>query len=78
VLEISDESVKMDFNHPLAGEDLYFSGKVVEVREASEEEINKMLHGGCGCGSGGCGSGCDDNSCSTDDSGCGCGSGCGC
>ena len=28
VLDISDEGIKMDFNHPLAGEDLFFSGKV--------------------------------------------------
>lgn len=77
VLELNDESVKMDFNHPLAGEDLFFTGKVVEVSEASEEEINKYLNGGgCGCGSGcGCDSGCDDESCG-DDSGCGCGCGC--
>lgn len=38
VLEVGDEQVKMDFNHPLAGDDLYFSGKVVEIREPSEEE----------------------------------------
>jgi FKBP-type peptidyl-prolyl cis-trans isomerase SlyD len=73
VLEISDDSVKMNFNHPLAGEDLYFSGKVLEVREASEEELAQILTGGgCGCGShgcndGGCGSGEHDHS-----HGCGC------
>lgn len=38
VLEIADATVKMDFNHPLAGEDLYFSGKITEVREATDEE----------------------------------------
>ncbi|MBL0342182.1 MAG: FKBP-type peptidyl-prolyl cis-trans isomerase [Bacteroidetes bacterium] len=40
VLEIGGETVKMDFNHPLAGHQLHFSGEVVEVREASEEEIS--------------------------------------
>lgn len=77
VLEVNDDTVKMDFNHPLAGEDLYFSGKVLEVREASEEELSQVLSGGgCGCGSGGCGSG--DDSCGSDHDhshggGCGCG-----
>jgi FKBP-type peptidyl-prolyl cis-trans isomerase SlyD len=42
VVAISGESVKMDFNHPLAGHQLHFSGEVIEVREASEEE---MAHG---------------------------------
>jgi len=74
VLEINDEAVKMDFNHPLAGEDLYFAGKVVEVREPSEEELAQVLSGGgCGCGSGGC----SDDGCGSDhdhNHGCGCGS----
>jgi FKBP-type peptidyl-prolyl cis-trans isomerase SlyD len=79
VLEITDEAVKMDFNHPLAGEDLYFTGKVVEVREASDEEVAQILSGGsggCGCGSGGCGDGAD--SCGTDSCGTDSGGGCGC
>jgi len=42
VLEVSDSRVTMDFNHPLAGADLYFSGKITDVREATEEEI---IHG---------------------------------
>ncbi len=41
VLEVSDDQVKMDFNHPLAGDDLFFKGKVVEVREPSDEELNQ-------------------------------------
>ena len=40
ILEIGDETVKMDFNHPLAGQDLNFTGKVENVREASDEEIS--------------------------------------
>lgn len=39
VMGISGETVKMDFNHPLAGHQLHFSGEVIEVREASEEEL---------------------------------------
>jgi FKBP-type peptidyl-prolyl cis-trans isomerase SlyD len=30
----------MDFNHPMAGNTLHFTGKVVEVREATSEEIS--------------------------------------
>jgi len=73
VLEVNDDVVKMDFNHPLAGEDLYFAGKVLEVREATEDELSQVLSGGgCGCGSGGC----SDDSCSTTGSGGGCVCGC--
>jgi len=56
VLEVGDEKVKMDFNHPLAGDTLFFKGEVIEVREATEDEIMESC--GTGCGSGGCGGGC--------------------
>ena len=39
VVEVKDESVTMDFNHPLAGDNLHFSGKIMEVREATKEEV---------------------------------------
>jgi len=39
VVELKDENVTMDFNHPLAGDDLHFSGNIMEVREATKEEI---------------------------------------
>lgn len=67
VLDVNEANVKMDFNHPLAGEDLYFSGKIVEVREASDDELAMSISSGCGCGGGDCGS--------EQHSGCG---GCGC
>jgi FKBP-type peptidyl-prolyl cis-trans isomerase SlyD len=79
VLEINEEIIKMDFNHPLAGEDLFFAGKVVGVRQASEEEVAQLLSGGgggCGCGDGG--GGCGTESCGPEDEAGGCGSGCGC
>jgi len=43
VSEINEESVKLDFNHPLAGETLHFDVEVVDVREATPEN----LAGGC-------------------------------
>lgn len=84
VKELKDDSVIMDFNHPMAGNNLYFKGLVASVREASYEELNPT-QGGCGCGSGG--GSCDtkesggDSCCSSGDGhghgdghgGCGCG-----
>jgi FKBP-type peptidyl-prolyl cis-trans isomerase SlyD len=49
VLEVNDEKVTMDFNHPLAGKNLYTFGKVLHVREATYEELNPAPSG-CGCG----------------------------
>jgi FKBP-type peptidyl-prolyl cis-trans isomerase SlyD len=46
VVEITDEHVTMDFNHPLAGHDLHFKGKILEVREATPDEISHgHVHG---------------------------------
>jgi FKBP-type peptidyl-prolyl cis-trans isomerase SlyD len=39
VLEVRDDSVVVDGNHPLAGQTLSYHVKVREVREATEEEI---------------------------------------
>ena len=46
VLNISDAAVEMDFNHPLAGYDLHFIGEVLDVREATAEELDHgHIHG---------------------------------
>lgn len=46
VLGVNDQFVKMDFNHPLAGKDLYFQGTVIGIREASAEEMDHgHVHG---------------------------------
>ena len=80
VLDVTDENVKMDFNHPLAGENLFFKGEILEVRDATDEEIAATVNSGsCGCGGDSCG--CDDNSCGCGESehhhehggSCGCG-----
>ncbi|HKM45268.1 MAG TPA: peptidylprolyl isomerase [Dysgonamonadaceae bacterium] len=60
VIEIKEDVVSMDFNHPLAGEIMHFSGNVIDVRDATPEEIATLFAqdgGGCsGCADDGCGS----------------------
>jgi FKBP-type peptidyl-prolyl cis-trans isomerase SlyD len=46
VVEVGEESVKMDFNHRLAGKTLDFTGEVVDVRPATSDEISHgHVHG---------------------------------
>ncbi len=62
VIEIKENSVTIDLNHPRAGQDLHFVGEVVEHREATNDEITGMLNmlsgEGCGCRCGDCGGDC--------------------
>lgn len=82
VVSVNDDTVQMDFNHPLAGEDLHFTGEILDVRDATPEELSAAYSSGCGCGSGG---GCGDDGCESEGCGSGScgdekasGSGCGC
>lgn len=61
VKEIADDTVTVDFNHQLAGETVKYKGKVINVREATEDEKNPPHHCG-GCGGGDCG-GCGEGGC---------------
>jgi FKBP-type peptidyl-prolyl cis-trans isomerase SlyD len=46
VIEIGEDFVKVDLNHPLAGEDLHFKGEILSVREATEDELEHgHVHG---------------------------------
>lgn len=40
IKSVEDESVVVDANHPLAGQTLHFEGKVVGVREATNDELS--------------------------------------
>jgi FKBP-type peptidyl-prolyl cis-trans isomerase SlyD len=46
ILEITSKEVKVDGNHPLAGKELHFEIEVLELREASNEELQHgHVHG---------------------------------
>ena len=65
VAEVKEESVTIDLNHPYAGVDLHFAGRILEVREATPEELDQIRHPHhcCGKGKGGCGKHKDKKSC---------------
>ena len=71
VKQIADDTVTIDFNHQLAGETVKYTGKVINVREATEEEKNPPRHCG-GCKDGGCQDGCKDGNCENGCDGNGC------
>ncbi|MEJ6473443.1 FKBP-type peptidyl-prolyl cis-trans isomerase [Pseudoalteromonas piscicida] len=51
IIGIEDEEVIVDANHPLSGITLNFDVEVVEVREATAEEVaHGHVHGEGGCG----------------------------
>jgi FKBP-type peptidyl-prolyl cis-trans isomerase SlyD len=39
IVEVGDDTVKMDFNHPLADKELHFEVKIAGLREATQEEL---------------------------------------
>jgi len=63
VKSFSDDEVTIDYNHPLAGKTLMFSVSILDVRAATEEEIQTGVVGGMAAMGGGC---CGGGSCGTD------------
>ena len=58
IKSVTDTEVELDFNHPLAGKDLIFNVKLMEINEepkysANEHECN--CGDECSCGDDGCG-----------------------
>ncbi|WP_256010515.1 FKBP-type peptidyl-prolyl cis-trans isomerase [Desertivirga xinjiangensis] len=39
VTNVSDTNVTVDLNHPMAGQDLHFKGQILNVREATKDEL---------------------------------------
>lgn len=51
VVDVEGDTVTIDGNHPLAGEDLHFEVEVMDVRDATENELQHgHVHGEGGCG----------------------------
>ena len=72
VKAVGEESVTMDFNHPMAGKTLNFEVEVISVRDVTPED----LQGKCSCGHCGGEGGCDHEGCDCDHDhheGCDCG-----
>lgn len=91
ITAIDGDKITVDGNHMLAGQDLKFAVEVINVREATDEELTHGHvhgahghdHGGCGCGDHGEESGCcggGDHNDDENDGCCGGGGhgGCGC
>ena len=55
VCEVTDDQVTIDLNHPYAGEDLHFKGKILSIRDVTEGELKAIrnphhcgkCHGDC-------------------------------
>jgi len=60
VKELNDDKVTIDYNHPMAGKTLMFTVTILDIRDATEEEIQVGVVGGmeaansCGCGDSNC------------------------
>ena len=66
ITKVEGNTVTVDANHELAGKNLHFSIDIVDVRDASEEELaSGRVGGGCCCSS--CDGNCDcDDGCNSD------------
>ena len=46
VAEVAEAEVLLDFNHPLAGVNLFFKGDILDIRDATAEELEHgHVHG---------------------------------
>ena len=59
IREVKEETIMMDFNHPMAGKTLNFDVEVVEVRDVTPEDLAPKGGCSCGCDHDHCGDGCE-------------------
>lgn len=51
VVDVDGDTITIDGNHPFAGEDLHFEVEIMDVRDATENELQHgHVHGAGGCG----------------------------
>ena len=62
VISLSNNDVTIDYNHKMAGKDLMFNVTIVDIREATAEELETGVIGGLASSGGCCGSHSDENS----------------
>ncbi|MDE6311229.1 MAG: peptidylprolyl isomerase [Muribaculaceae bacterium] len=63
IKEVTPDSVVVDFNHPLAKDNVRLKGTVTLVRDATPEELMPQQGCGGGCGGGCCGGGAEEGNC---------------
>lgn len=50
IIDVTDDEIIVDGNHPLAGVDLTFEVEIIDVRDATDDEISHgHVHGDGGC-----------------------------
>jgi FKBP-type peptidyl-prolyl cis-trans isomerase SlyD len=57
VIQKNENQIIVDANHPLAGKTLFFTAKIIEIRDATEEELlqgSPIKKTNMGCGPEGC------------------------
>lgn len=73
IIDILENHVEVDFNHPLADETLYFSGEIHDIHIPTEEEILQLEEHSCECGGNcDCNTSSSHEACECADTGCGC------
>ena len=71
VCEVTNDKVTIDLNHPYAGEDLHFTGKIIAIRDVTEGELKAIrnprgcgrCHGNCNDCENDCGNHCGQDAC---------------
>lgn len=49
IISVENDMVKMDFNHPLVDKEMYFKGTIIDVRDATQTELEHgHVHGAGG------------------------------